>query len=140
MAQAIAGCAVKLFLDGEEIGFGISASGNETQALTRVDVLGNIYSAEAPIPTRRAPSMTLSLVRIRAGSIKALGGMARGSTIEILNFPPLMLVAYDQITERAVETLTGAVCEQRNWSVDAGGIWSENVSFQGVRLKDEGED
>ena len=137
MAQAIAGCAVRIYLNDVEIGFGVSAGGNEMQMLQRIDALGDIYSKEPPIPTRRAPSMTLSTVRIRRGSIKALGGMARGDTIEILNFPALTLVAFDQVTDKAIETLTGAVCEQRSWSVDAAGIFSENVSFQGVRMKDE---
>ena len=139
-SQSIAGCAVRVFLGDTEVGFGVAAGGNEMQMLQRIDALGDIHSKEPPIPTRRAPSMTLSTVRIRKGSIKALGGMARGNTVEILSFPALTLVVYDQVTDEAIETLTGAVCEQRSWNVDAAGIFSENVSFQGVKMKDEDEE
>jgi len=138
-SNAIVGAAVRLFLGDTEVGYGVSSGGSETQMLQRVDVLGDMYSKEV-VPTRRAASMTLSIVRIREGSIKALGGMARGNTVEILNFPPLTIVVYDPISEKAIETLTGAVCEQRTWNTDAVGLFSENVSFQGIRLKDEGEE
>lgn len=133
MAQSIAGCAVLIYLGDNEVGAGVASSGSEVQMLDRVDVLGNIYTKEI-VPVRRQASWSLSLVRFRDGSIKDIGGMAVGDSVEILNFPPLTLVALDKVTDDPVETLTGAVCEQRSWSIDASGIFSESVSFQGIRM------
>ncbi len=133
MPQSIAGCAVLLYLGDNEVGAGVASGGSEVQMLDRVNVLGNIYTKEI-VPVRREASWSLSLVRFRDGSIKDIGGMAGGDTIQILNFPALTLVALDKVTDLPIETLTGAVCEQRSWSIDSSGIFSEQVSFQGIRM------
>lgn len=137
--RAIAGARAKLFIGDTEVGHAVNVAGTETQMLQRVDALGDVHSKEIVV-TRRVAQVTASHTRIKRGSLKALGAMARGTTTNVLNFPPLTMVLYDDIDDEPIETLTGCVCEQRSWSVDAAGIMSENVSFQAIRILDEDEE
>jgi hypothetical protein len=136
--QTISGARAKLYIGDTEVGYATNCNGSETQSLQRIDVLGDAYSKEI-VPMRRMVQFTAAIVRIKRGSAKALGLMARGDTAAILNFPPLDAVLFDPITDEAMETITGCVIEQRGWSVDGAGVLSENVSFQGIRMKDEDE-
>jgi hypothetical protein len=137
--RAISGSRAKLFLGDTEVGFAVNVSGTETQMLQRIDAMGDAYSKEI-VAVRRVASFTAAHVRIKNGSLKALGAMARGSTTNILNFPPLTALLYDDLLDEPIEKITGCVAEQRSWSVDAAGIVNENVSFQAIRMKDEDEE
>lgn len=136
--RAISGTRAQIFVDGVNLGYALSISGTETQSVARIDTLGDAYTKEI-VTLRRTVQLSASMVRIFEGSAKALGLMARGETSDLMNFPPLTIVIYDGIEDTAIETITGAVITQRSFSTDAGGLMSENVSFEAVRTLDEGE-
>lgn len=137
--RSISGSRARLYANGIEIGFAVSVSGTETNTLSRVDTLGSAYTKEI-VTNRRVIQVSAQLVRIYEGSAKALGLMARGSTTAILNFPPISMVLYDSIEDSPLETIEGAVIEQRTWNVDAAGLLNEGVSFQATKMLDEGEE
>lgn len=137
--RAISGSACLIYAGDVEVGAAISSGGIESQSVERTNFLGNGYSDEI-IPIRREASMTLDLVRWRGTSAKARGLMAQGDTRAILEFAPLTIVVLDVVTEEPTERLTGAVCDRRSWNVDSNGLFGENVSFQGIQMKVEGED
>lgn len=140
LPRTITGKRAKLFADGKEIGFATGISGSESQMLIRVDVLNEIYSKEI-VPSGRTVQVSAQLVRIKRGSAKALGLMASGKdTTAILNFPPITMVVYDAPGDEPIERIQGCVIEQRSWSVDQSGVFSENVSFQAIRALVEDEE
>lgn len=136
--KSISGSRAKVYLNGVEIGFAVGISATETDTLTRVDTMGSAFTKEI-VRQRRIAQCNISFVRIYQGSAKQMGFMPRGSTAEILSFPDVEIVLWDNVENKPLETIEGAVCEQRTWNVDAGGIFSSNVSMQAIRIRDEGE-
>jgi len=140
LTKSFSGKRAKLYVDGRDIGYATGISGSENQQLTRVDVLGEIFTKEI-VPGGRSVQFSAQFVRIKRGSAKALGLMASGGdTDTILNFPPITVVIYDRAGEEAIERIQGCVIEQRSWSVDQAGVFSSNVSFQAIRMLVEDEE
>jgi len=139
LPRAIHGKRAKLYADGAYIGYATGVSGSESQQLTRVDVLGEIFTREI-VAGGRTAQFSAQFVRISKGSAKGLGLMAQGKdNVSILSFPPITMVIYDEAGKVALETLQGCKIEQRSWSIDQAGVFSENVSFQAIRSLVEDE-
>ena len=136
--RSISGRRAKIFVNDTEVGFCTGISATETQGLTRVDACGDSYSKEITV-NGRATAGTVNFVRIFKGSAKALGFMARGDTVSILNFPPVNLVIFDTIEDTPLETITGAVFENRSWQLDAAGVITSQAGFQAIKMLDEDE-
>lgn len=136
MANVLSAPRAKLIIDGNEIGYASNISATENIALQRVDVLGDIDSKEI-VPVGRSVSVQAGFVRISGESLKDLGMIPRGGTLEVLNFAEITIEVYDQVGDFPVWRIEGCRAESRNWTVQAGSIVSTNASFQARRIYDE---
>ena len=118
MANVLSGARAKLIVNGNEIGYASNVSASEQIALQRVDVLGDIDSKEI-VPVGRAVSVQAAFVRISGQSLKDLGLIPRGGTVEVIDDPrqieraELVLEFLQDLREKVVigRTSTGAVRE-----------------------------
>lgn len=138
MANVLSGARAKLIVNGNEIGYASNVSASEQIALQRVDVLGDIDSKEI-VPVGRAVSVQAAFVRISGQSLKDLGLLPRGGTVEVVNFPEITMEVYDQVSDQLIWRVEGCRAESRSWTVQAGSIVTSNASFQARRLYDERE-
>jgi hypothetical protein len=136
MADVLSAPRAKLLVNGNEVGYASNVSATENIALQRVDVLGDIDSKEI-VPVARSVSVQAGFVRISGESLKDLGLIPRGGTIDVLTFPELTLEVFDQVSDQPVWRIEGCRAESRNWTVQAGSIVTSNASFQARRIYDE---
>jgi len=136
MANVLSAPRAKLIIDGTEIGYASNISATENIVLQRVDVLGDIDSKEI-VPVGRSVSVQAGFVRISGESLKDLGMIPRGGTLEVLNFAEITIEVYDQVGDFPVLRIEGCRAESRNWTVQAGSVVSVNASFQARRIYDE---
>jgi len=135
MAEVLSAPRAKLIVDGNEIGYASNVSATENIALQRVDVLGDIDSKEI-VPVGRSVTVQAGFVRISGESLKDLGLIPRGGTIDVLTFPEITLEVYDQVSDAPVWRIEGCRAESRDWSIQAGSIVTANASFQARRIYD----
>ena len=138
MANVLRGARAKLVVNGNEIGYASNVSASEQIALQRVDVLGSIDSKEI-VPVGRTVSVQAAFVRISGQSLKDLGLIPRGGTVDVINFPEITMEVYDQVSDQLIWRVEGCRAESRSWTVQAGSIVTSNASFQARRLYDERE-
>lgn len=101
MANVLSGARAKLIVNGNEIGYASNVSASEQIALQRVDVLGDIDSKEI-VPVGRAVSVQAAFVRISGQSLKDLGLIPRGGTVDVINFPEITMEVYDQVSDQLI--------------------------------------
>jgi hypothetical protein len=136
MATVLSGARAKLIVNGTEVGYASNVSATENIALARVDVLGDIDSKEI-VPVGRSVSVQAGFIRISGESLKDLGLIPRGGTLDVLEFPELTMEVYDQVGDFPVWRVEGCRAESRSWQVQAGSVVSVNASFQARRIYDE---
>jgi hypothetical protein len=136
MATVLSGARAKLIVNGVEVGYASNVSATENIALARVDVLGDIDSKEI-VPVGRSVSVQAGFIRISGESLKDLGLIPRGGTLDVLGFPELTMEVYDQVGDFPVWRVEGCRAESRSWQVQAGSVVSVNASFQARRIYDE---
>ena len=130
------GARAKLIIDGTEVGYASGVSASEQILLQRVDVLGDIDSKEI-VPVGRSVSLQADFVRITGESLRSLGIVPTGGTLDVINFPELTIEVYDQASDTPIWRVEGARAESRSWQVQAQSIVSVNAFFQARRLFDE---
>ncbi len=137
MPTPISGARARLYFNGTTLaGWCTGVRISENMQLQRVDVLGNIDSEEIE-PVGRQVTMTADFVRILGESLQEQGIWPRGETLDVLNFPEMSAVIYDEVGGDAIFTLEGVVCESRNFQIDRQGLATTNATFQVRRLYDE---
>jgi|6_EtaG_2_1085325.scaffolds.fasta_scaffold48260_2 hypothetical protein len=135
--HAFSGARARLYFNGNQLaGWCTGVRGTENIQLQRVDVLGDIDSQEIE-PVARTVTMTADFVRILGDSLQAQGLWPQGGTPDVVNFPEMSAVIFDEIDQTAVYTLEGVKCESRNFQVDRQGIMTLNATFQARKLHDE---
>lgn len=140
MPRAFAGARAKIFAatpnGKKEIGWAQGINGQESIALVRIDVLGNIDSSEIE-PVGRTVSFSCDLVRILDESLQEMGIWPRGETADVINFPDLTFEVYDHVADKVRWKIEGAKCESRSWRQDRTGVMTVNATWQARRLYDE---
>ena len=134
--RAIAGARARLLVNGKEVGWATGVGCQETITVVAVDVLGNV-DAEELEPVHRAVTFTADFVRIKKSDLMAMGLWPRGTTPQVVDFPPLTIEVYDGIADAPIYKVEGAKPQSRNWRVDRGGLMTINASFMALRLYDE---
>ncbi len=133
---AIPGARVKLFFDGtKEVGFATGLRVTEDQGLMRIDTLGEIYSREI-VPVGRTVVMEADVVVLNEATIRKLGLLPRGGTLEALVFPPMTAQVVDRVTGDIIYQLDGVVFERQTWRVEARSVMTLNATFQAIRVTD----
>lgn len=137
MPTPISGARARLFFNGTTLaGWCTGLRISETIQLQRVNVLGNIDSEEIE-PVGRQVTLTADFVRILKSSLQEQGFWPRGGTPEVTNFPEMTAVVYDVLTDEAIYTVEGVLCETRNFDLRTNDIANVNVTMQARRLYDE---
>ena len=137
MPQPVSGARARLYFNGTTLaGYCTGVRVSENIQLQRVDVLGDIDSQEIE-PIRRQVTMTADFVRMLKTSLQAMGIWPEGGTADVLTFPEMSAVIFDEVDNEPIYTLEGVVAETRNIQQDAQGLMSVNVTFQVRRLFDE---
>ena len=85
----------------------------------------------------RQVTLTADFVRILKSSLQEQGFWPRGGTPEVTNFPEMTAVVYDVLTDEAIYTVEGVLCETRNFDLRTNDIANVNVTMQARRLYDE---
>ena len=134
--RAFSGARARLYFGDKLAGWCTGVRGSENITLQRVDVLGNIDSEEIE-PTGRTVSMTADFVRIIGSSLQAQGLWPKGGTADVVNFPAMTAVIFDEVGGDRLYKLEGVKCETRNFTVDRQGLMTINATFQATRLYDE---
>lgn len=137
MPRAFSGARARLYFNGTTLaGWCTGVRGTENIALQRVDVLGDIDSQEIEAVARTV-TMSADFVRILGESLQAQGIWPQGGTNDVVNFPEMTAVIYDETGDSPVYTVEGLKCETRSFQVDRQGLMSVNVTFQARKLYDE---
>lgn len=138
--NSLAGRAMVFYLDGKEVAYASGLQGGENHQQIRVDAIGDPFTKEI-VTNAITVQFTAAYTRIRNGSAKDLGFMPKGGgRYDALNFPALVAEVIDESTGESIERILGCKCEQRSWNFDQGGLWTENASFQAIRMMVEGEE
>ena len=134
--EAISGARATLKINGtKEFGWATGVSVNESTALQRVDVLGNIDSVDI-VPTGRTVSVQCDSVHIIRESLADIGVAPRGGTTEVVTSLPFSVDLYDPITDEFIARVAGCRLENQSIRVDRNSVAMQNVSMQGIRLFD----
>lgn len=133
--RAISGAACKVYLasTGQEIGWATSINVTENIQNARVDVIGNIDSAEI-VPVRRTANASVSAMRIQRQPLESVGLWVKGDTADVLAELELDLAVLDDNTGETLLTLQGCRPSSRSFRVDAQSLFSEDVSFDVRRI------
>lgn len=129
--RAIGGPSARVLANGVEVGWAENVSGSEDITNRAVEVLGDIDPEEI-VPVRRRAEFSAGLVRIREEHATKMGIWPKGGTVDVMRMPPLVFEVVDD-DGNAIERILGCRSKSRRWSVDAGGIFSENCSWDAVR-------
>jgi hypothetical protein len=76
-----------------------------------------------------------SYFRVNRKAAISLGLMPK--IANFLTQPELTMLIKDKISDAVLVTITGAKCTSRSGSVDARGVFTESLSFQGRVMNDE---
>jgi len=137
--RAFSGARARLYFEGDVLaGWCTGVRGSENIALQRVDVLGELDSEEIEV-VGRTVTMTADFVRIIGSSLQAQGFWPKGARDEVINFPEMVAVIFDEVGGDRVYKLEGVKCESRNFTVDRQGLCTVNATFQAKRMYDETE-
>lgn len=135
--KAISGARAKLYINGTKLfGLATGVSVQENHMLTRIDVLGEMYSLDI-VRNGIAVSGQCDSVRIIKKSLQELGVQPRGDTQAVLQVPKFSMDLYDPITDEFIARVAGCETESVSWRIDKTGVMTQNLGFQGIRQFDE---
>jgi hypothetical protein len=140
----LTGARARLLLNGVKIGWATNVSIGEEIAYEPVEVLDNIEVQEH-VPTAYRVTFTAGRVRIVGQTWKSQGFMPKGGAnaeerlTNIINQGDITAIIEDNQTGQILATIEQVRVASHNYTVNARGIVGNDVSFVGVRIKDESE-
>ena len=129
MSKVFTGSKASLKLNGVKVAFVGSVNFNEENALTRIDVIDQLESAELA-ETGHTCSFTCNLFKIDGNSAKQLG-LSPDNLNEILTQGELTMELYNSVDDRVEYTMSGVKWEGGSGTVDARGVYNGTWNFQG---------
>lgn len=132
--NGIGGRRAVVYVNGQELIRARSIEIDESVQIIRQDCLGDIYSKEL-VRNGVSVSGRMSGFRFVGQSLKELGIMAGGETLERLLAGSLTIQVWDQVTQQPLEVLTDAKISLRNVSLDANSLMTEDISFEAIRSR-----
>ena len=142
--RVFTGARARLLINGVKVGYARNCSGGETITYERIKVLDKIEAAEH-VPTDYDVQFTAGEVRIIGETVKSrgvfpsLGANSDEHLSNILTNGELTITIEDNQTCSIFMTLEQAKCTSNNWSIDAAGVVGNEMTFVGVRMRDESE-
>jgi len=142
--RVFTGARARFLLKGKKVGYATNVAGSEEIQYDPVEVLDNIQ-VEEHVPVAYRVTFTASLVRIIGETVKTLGFWpSQGSSPEdhlrnILLQGDLVAVIEDNKTGKPMMTLEQVKLASHNFTVNARGIVGQDLTFVGIRMKDESE-
>lgn len=132
--SGIGGRRAKIIVNGRELARAAGVDYTESVQAIRINCMGNIYSEEI-VRNGVEVSGTMRTFRFIGESLKELGVMAGGETLERILAGSLTIQIYDPVTDQNIETLTGAKISGRTVSIDADSVMMEDVTFEALRSR-----
>lgn len=132
--NGIGGRRAKIIVNGLELARAAGVDYTESVQAIRINCMGNIYSEEI-VRNGVEVSGTMRTFRFIGQSLKELGVMAGGETLERIMAGSLTIQIYDPETDQNIETLTGAKISGRTVSIDADSVMMEDVTFEALRSR-----
>lgn len=129
MSKVFTGSKGALKLNGVKVAFVGSVNINEENALTRVDVIDQLESAELA-ETGHICSFTCNLFKIDGNSAQQLG-LSPDNLSDILSQGELTMELYNSVDDRVEYTMSGVKWEGGSGSLDARSVWNGTWNFQG---------
>lgn len=130
MAKVFSGAKGSLKINGQKIAFVGSINITEENALTRIDVLDQLQSAELA-ETGHSVSFTCNLFKID-GNAAIQVGITPANIDEMLTQPDLTMEIFNRIDGRVEYTISGVKFSGGSGSLDARGVWNGQWSFEGL--------
>lgn len=132
--RSIAGSTVRILANSREVGWGTGLDGAEEYEIAESRALGDLDPKELKIVRR---SVTFRVAQIRLVQLPGVdqGIWPIGNTIQVVRFPPVTFEILDDDTEQVIERIFGCRPTRRNFRVDEGGLYTEDLSFKGLRTE-----
>lgn len=140
--RVFTGARARFLLNGKKVGYATRVSYSEELELQPVDVLDNIQSEEH-VPVGYRVQLSCGTVRIIGETVKSQGYFPGiGATPEehlsnILLTGVLTATIVDSKTGRAALQMEQVKMSGRSSSIDARGMVGEDLTFVGIRARDE---
>jgi hypothetical protein len=142
--RVFTGARARFSIEGKKVGYATNVSGSTEIEYQPVDVLDNIETEEFA-PTAYRVSLQASTVRIVGETLKSQGFFPQSGTSpaehlqNILMLGDLVCTIEDSKTGKVIMTMEQVKAASENFSINARGIVGADMSFVGVRIKDESE-
>lgn len=135
--RPFSGARAKLFFEGNlEAGWATGIRGTERISNVRVDVLGDAFTQEIE-PTGVTVTMSANFVRILRKSLRKMGIWPKNTTTaDIVNWPPMSAEIYDKVGDMPILRVVGLKPSDRNFQVDRAGLFTEDASWEGIKVQD----
>jgi hypothetical protein len=143
------GARARLSVDGKPIGYATNCTGSEEITYEPVQVLDHIQTVEF-VPTGYNVTFTASRVRL-IGDAAGVAGSMRGPLDvfpklgaddaeflrNILDAGDMNAQIEDSVSGKVFMLLEQVKIASHNWTINARGIVGEDMTFVGVRMRDE---
>lgn len=133
--RSIVGAHVRVYKDKDLIGYAVDLEAEENAQLSRVDVLGNLYSEEI-VDSGIVVSGRLRLVILKDEKLRARGVDMGRSTQEILAEDYFDLHAYNHVDQTVIFTIRNCKFERKSFTFNARQVVMSDVGFQGISMSE----
>ncbi len=130
------GARARFKIDGKKVGYASGCEGTEEVIYEPVEVLDKLEVAEH-VPVGYRVTFSCTIFRIVGESLKKLGIFPKEDNI--LTSGVLTATIEDSVTGRTLVQIEGVKAASKNFTVTARGIVGQNVTFVGIRAKDEAD-
>lgn len=130
MSQTLSGSRGALKINGQKIAWVGGVDVTEDDALTRIEVLDQLQSAELA-ETGHTVEFTANYFKV-AGQTTSDLGLSPANLSDILSQPELTMEIYDSVTGNTVYTITGVKFNGGSGSMEARGVWTGQWKFMGL--------
>ena len=142
----ITGARAQLLFNGIKIGWATQVSGSERIMYERIKVLDNIQTQEH-VPVDYEVTLSAARVRIAGKTLKSqgffpsVGANAEEHLSNILTSGDLVISINDTGggTSKPIATYEQCKTDSHNWTITATGVMANDMTFVGIRAKDESE-
>lgn len=134
MAKVFTGPKGSLKLNGVKVAFVSGIQVNREDALTRIEVIDQLDSAELA-ETGHSGTFSCNLFKVDENAA-SLFGLDPANLDDILSQPELTLEVYDRIGDKVQCLCTGVKRESGSGSMDARGVWQGSWNFQCRRVRE----
>lgn len=140
----LSGARARFLINGVKIGWARNVSGSEELVYEPVETIDNIQVQEHVVTGYRV-TLTMERARIVGKTLKSQGFFPKlGANTEehlrnVLTSGDLVCTVEDNQTGKILATYEQVKVASHNWTINARGVVGNDISFVGIRAKDESE-